>query len=170
MTDKSSFRNSPNSDNVIEYVRIGFKWWLPWQLPPHSLITSWHVGTEEVCLELIRWKTAETMAVQPFDMELQKWVFSQDKLEPREIKMRQEETKCQQTWKPWLFMTAVDDPDGRCDIVIPVNVTWLADMQSHNEVEKMTGKAGCHQTPAENERKPSPLPFPLNHPPHHPPT
>lgn len=40
--------------------------------PPHSLITSWHVGTEEVCLELIWWETAQTTAAQPFDMELQK--------------------------------------------------------------------------------------------------
>lgn len=58
-TERSRLRNSPNSDNVVEYVWICFKWWLPRQL---YLIVWQLLGVEELRRCVWSWDAGERLS------------------------------------------------------------------------------------------------------------
>lgn len=77
----SKLNNSPNSDNVVEYVWIGFKWWLPWQL---YLIIRQLSGVEKLRRCSWSWYAGQRLSsnitqtgLLPIsaETELSEWVF-----------------------------------------------------------------------------------------------
>ena len=109
--------NSPNSDNVVEYVWIGFHWRLPWQL----YLIVWQLpGVEELRRCAWSWEAGERLSSNVIKTSVSGLINTGSKLKSDALKI----------YMHWQLRTS-DGPSGRCQRergYCPEIKNWLAVM------------------------------------------